>query len=87
VDKLLKIGIPIMIILLMLIVVGTGLLLARGSNTSTLARPTASYAGYSTGTVPSCCLGQGGFYGGNSGNTGNTGNPANLPPCCRGYQQ
>jgi hypothetical protein len=81
VDKLLKIGIPIMIVLLMLIVVGTGLLLARERNTSTLTRPTASYAGYSNGTLVSCggyCSGQGaaygpgGLYGGNSGN---------YPPC------
>jgi hypothetical protein len=80
VDKLLKIGIPIMIVLLMLIVVGTGLLLARGSNTSALTRPTASYAGYTTGTWVGCggyCTGAGAGYGpgGNSGNY----------PSCHGY--
>jgi hypothetical protein len=80
VDKLLKIGIPIMIILLMLVVVGTGLLLARGSNTSALTRPTASYAGYTTGTWVGCggyCTGAGAGYGpgGNSGNY----------PSCHGY--
>jgi hypothetical protein len=80
VDKLLKIGIPIIIILLMLIVVGTGLLLARGSNTSALTRPTASYAGYTTGTWVGCggyCTGAGAGYGpgGNSGNY----------PSCHGY--
>jgi hypothetical protein len=80
VDKLLKIGIPIMIVLLMLVVVGTGLLLARGSNTSALTRPTASYAGYTTGTWVGCggyCTGAGAGYGpgGNSGNY----------PSCHGY--
>jgi hypothetical protein len=80
VDKLVKIGIPIMIVLLMLVVVGTGLLLARGSNTSALTRPTASYAGYTTGTWAGCggyCTGAGAAYGpgGNSGNY----------PSCHGY--
>ncbi|HEX7364593.1 MAG TPA: hypothetical protein VF366_05460 [Dehalococcoidia bacterium] len=80
-DKLLKIGIPIMIVLLMLLVVGTGLVLARGTGTSALTTPTASYAGYSSGTWVGCggyCTGtgagcgQGGLYGGNSGS---------YPPC------
>lgn len=83
-DKILKIGIPIIIVLLMLVVVGTGVLLARGSNTSVLTRPTASYADYSPGTWAGCggyCTGQGagygpgGWYGGNS---------SNYPPC-HGY--
>jgi hypothetical protein len=79
VNYMLKIGIPIMIVLLMLVVVGTGLLLAR-QNTSALARPTASYAGYTTGTWVGCggyCTGAGAGYGpgGNSGNY----------PSCHGY--
>ena len=74
-DKLLKIGIPIVIVLLMLLVVGTGILLARGQDTTVSARPTASYAGYSNGNWVGCggyCGGSGGWYGGNSGN---------YPPC------
>jgi len=84
VDKLVKIGIPIIIVLLMLVVVGTGLLLARDRDTLALTRPTASYAGYSTGTWVGCggyCTGAGagcgpgGLYSGNYGN---------YPPC-HGY--
>jgi hypothetical protein len=77
VDNLLKIGIPIMIVLLMLVVVGTGLLLARERDTSALTRTTVSYAGYSNATWVGCggyCTAVGaaygpcGWYGGNSGN-------------------
>jgi hypothetical protein len=79
-----KIGIPIMIVLLMLVVVGTGVLLARERDTSALTLPTALYAGYSTGTLVGCsgycsaagaAYGPGGWYSGNSGN---------YPPC-HGY--
>lgn len=92
-SKLFKIGIPIMIVLLMLIVVGTGIALAKGQDTAVLTRP-AAYDGYSGGTCPGGCLNNGGCW--NSGGycpgpgagygpggccSGNTGN---YPPC-HGY--
>jgi hypothetical protein len=90
VDKLLKIGIPVIIVLLMLLVVGTGIVLAREGNTTISTRP-ATNAGYPNGTGAGCwyngsyCPGPcsvGGAYGSNPGSSTPSGN---LPPCCRGY--
>ena len=89
-DKLLKIGIPVIIALLMLIVVGTGIVLAREGNTAVSTRP-AAYDSDPDGTWGGCWYngaycpgpcGRGGTYGGNQGSSAPSGN---LPPCCRGY--
>jgi hypothetical protein len=82
-DKLLKIGIPTIIVLLMLIVVGTGIVLAKGPDTAVSTRP-AAYDGSTSGTWAGCwnsggyCPGPCGRGGGYENNTGNY-------PSCHGY--
>jgi hypothetical protein len=82
---MLKIGIPILVVVLML-VIGTGIVLAKQADASVLGGPTVSYDGYRSGGWGGCwnsgyCLGPGAGYGlgGWSDN-----NPANYPPC-HGY--
>lgn len=80
-DKLVKIGIPVIIILLMLIVVGTGIVLARERDV-----PVATgSAAYDT-NVAGCCS-NGGYCPGPCGRGASNGdNPSgNYPSCCRGY--
>jgi hypothetical protein len=84
-SKLFKIGIPIIIVLLMLVVVGTGLVLAKEQNTSTVATNAVNDAGYSNGTWVGCD----GYYWGQGGGYGRgeyEGNSGNYPPC-HGYWQ
>jgi hypothetical protein len=89
-SNLLKIGIPVIIVMLMLIVVGTGMVLARGGNTAVSTGPTIS-AGYPSSTWAGCWYngsycpgpcGRGGAYGNNPDNSTPS---SNLPPCCRSY--
>jgi len=87
VNNLLKIGIPILIVLLMLVIVGTGIVLAKERDNSVLTGPTAAYDGYpncrGAGSWnggycpgPGAGYGPGGAYGGTSGN---------YQPSCHGY--
>ena len=85
VNKLLKIGIPILIVLLMLVIVGTGIVLAKERDNSVLTGPGAAYDGYPNCRGAGCggyCpgpgagSGPGGCCGGNSGN---------YQPSCHGY--
>ena len=89
-NKLLKIGIPILIVLLMLVIVGTGIVLAKERDTSVLTGPVAAYDGYSN------CRGAGCWNGGYSGYCPGPeagygpggccgGNPGNYQPSCHGY--
>jgi hypothetical protein len=75
--KLLKIGVPILIMLLMLVVVGTGVVFAKNQSTSVSTQTVAADAGYSNGGWGYCqgSCGWGGWNGGNS---------ENYPPC-HGY--
>jgi hypothetical protein len=83
VSKLFKIGFPILIVLLMLVVVGTGIVLAKGPDTSVSTRP-AAYDGYSGGTWAGC-WNNGSYCPGPCGRGGwNGDNPGNYPPC-HGY--
>jgi hypothetical protein len=84
-SKIFKIGIPVLIAVLML-VIGTGLVLAKQNDTPVLTGPTASYDGYLGGTWEGCwnngyCSGPGVGYGPGSWSRNN---PANYPPC-HGY--
>jgi hypothetical protein len=87
VNKLLKIGIPIFIVLLMLVIVGTGIVLAKEPDTSVLTGPGAAYDGYPNCRGAGCwdggyCPGPGAGYG-PGGCCG--GNPGNYQPSCHGY--
>jgi hypothetical protein len=71
VGKLLKIGIPILVVLMMLVVVGTGVAFARNQDICVSAQTLAADTGYANGTW--------GYFPGHCGwNAGNTGN---YPPC------
>ncbi len=70
-SKLLKIGIPILIVLMMLLVAGTGIAFAKNQYTSVSTQTVASDAGYANGGWGYCH----GPWGWNAGNTGN------YPPC------
>jgi hypothetical protein len=77
-SRLFKIWIPILIVLLMLLVVGTGIALAKGADTTVSTRPVTADAGNpygGWGYCPGPCWG--GWSGSNSGN---------YPPC-HGYWQ
>ena len=85
-DKLVKIGIPVIIVLLMLIVVGTGIVLAKERDVP-VTTGSAAYDGVRAGCwnnggyCPGPC-GRGGAYGNNPDNSTPS---SNLPPCCRSY--
>ena len=95
-SNIIRIGIPVIIVLLMLLVVGTGVILARGTENAVTASPAiaagnqvGSWAGcwYNGTYCPGPC-GRGLWNGDNSGNTPPaTTNPStgSLPSCCRGY--
>jgi hypothetical protein len=74
-SKLFKVGIPILIVLLMLLVVGTGIALAKGPDITVSTQPAVTDIGPNGGW--GYCPGPywGGWSGGNSGN---------YPPC-HGY--
>ena len=82
-NKLFKIGIPVFIVLLMLIVVGTGIALAKGTDDAFSAATTTN-AGYANGNWAGCwnnsgyCPGPYGWGGGSGSNSGS------YPPC-HGY--
>jgi hypothetical protein len=84
-----KIGVPILIVLSMLAVVGTGIALAKGPDTAVSIQP-AVYDGSSGGTCPGGCNISGCWYGGGycpgpCGRGGESGtNSGNYPPC-HGY--
>jgi len=89
VNKLLKIGIPILIVLLMLVIVGTGIVLAKEPDTSVLTGPAAAYDGYSNCRGAGCwnggyCPGTGAGYGPGGCCGGNSGNSGNYQPSCHG---
>ena len=80
-DRLVKIGIPVIIILLMLVIVGTGIVLAKERDvpvTTGSAAYDSSWAG---------CWNNGGYCPGPCGRGSSNGyNPSgNSPSCCRGY--
>jgi len=81
VDKLVKIGIPVIIVLLTLIVVGTGIVLAKDRDVP-VATGSAAYNGTWTG-----CWSNGGYCPGPCGRGASNGdNPSgNNPSCCRSY--
>jgi hypothetical protein len=86
VNKLLKIGIPILIVLLMLVIVGTGIVLAKERDTSVLTGPAAAYDGYPNCRGAGCwnggyCPGPGAGYGPGGCSGGNSGN---YQPSCHG---
>ncbi len=74
-SKLFKIGMPILIVLLMLIVVGTGIALAQGPLTAPSTGPVTADAGYANGGYGYCPGPCGGWGGWNGTSTGN------YPPC------
>ena len=84
-----KIGVPILIVLSMLAVVGTGIALAKGPDTAVSPQP-AVYDGSSAGTCPggcniSGCWNGGGYCSGPCGRGGwNEDNSGGFPPC-HGY--
>jgi len=84
VSKLFKIGIPILIVLLMLVVVGTGIALAKGQDTAVSTGPAAAYDGYPNGTWPGC-WNSGGYCPGPCGRGGENGDNAGGYPPCHGY--
>jgi hypothetical protein len=81
-----KIGVPILIVLSMLAVVGTGIVLAKGPDTAVSTQP-ALYDGSSGGTCPGGCNIRGCWYGGGycpgpCGRGGEYGtNSGNFPSC------
>jgi hypothetical protein len=95
-SNLIKIGIPVIIVLLMLLVIGTGVILARGPETTVTTAPVIT-AGNQAGNWAGCWYngtfcpgpcGRGLLNGDNSGSTPPpTTNPSigSLPSCCRGY--
>jgi len=95
VSKLYKMGIPILIVLSMLVVVGTGIALAKGPDTA-VSTQAAAYDGSSGGTWAGCwngggcgnsggCWSNGGYCPGPCGRGGEYGaNSGNNPPC-HGY--
>ena len=95
-SNLIKIGVPVIIVLLMLLVVGTGVILAKGTETTVTTAP-AITAGNQVGTWAGCWYngtycpgpcGQGLWNRDNSGTippTTTNASAGNLPPCCRGY--
>jgi hypothetical protein len=84
-----KIGVPILIVLSMLVVVGTGIALAKGPDTAVSTQP-AVYDGSPGSTCPggcniSGCWNGGGYCPGPCGRGGEYGtNSGNYPPC-HGY--
>jgi hypothetical protein len=74
VSKLLKIGIPILVALMMLVVVGTGIVFARNQDNQVSTQTVAADTGYYNSNWDNCpgSCGWGGWNGGNSGN---------YPPC------
>lgn len=89
-NNLLKIGIPILIVLLMLVVVGTGIVLAKERDNSVLTGPAAAYDGYSNCRGAGSwnggyCSGQGAGYGPGGCCGGNLGTYQGNYPSCHGY--
>jgi hypothetical protein len=83
VSKLFKIGIPILIVLLMLVVVGTGIVLAKEQDGSVSTRP-AAYDSSSNGTWAGC-WNSGGYCPGPCGRGASNGDNAGNYPPCHGY--
>jgi hypothetical protein len=84
VSKLFKIGIPILIVLLMLVVVGTGIVLAKEQDGSVSTGPAAAYDGSSNGTWAGC-WNSGGYCPGPCGRGALNGDNAGNYPPCHGY--
>jgi len=81
VNKLYKIGIPFLIVLLMLVVVGTGIALAQGPQPGAYTGTGAPCAGYCGGS-PANCWSNAGYCPGPCGSGGwNGGNNGNYPSC------
>ncbi len=83
-SKLFKIGIPTLIVLLMLIVVGTGIALAKGQDNPVSTGPAAAYDAYPNGNWAGC-WNSGGYCPGPCGRGGWNGDNSGGYPPCHGY--